>query len=105
MIGEMSRIFLPGAAPVGGTAKTGTGEPAANAGGPSFAETLKNALNETNTALLEGDQAAIQLATGDASNLHDVILATERANLALQFTMAIRNKIVDAYNELMRMPV
>ncbi|MGE5507103.1 MAG: flagellar hook-basal body complex protein FliE [Chitinophagales bacterium] len=105
MIGETSRIFVPGAAQVGGAAKPGGGGAAGETGGPTFADALKEALQETNNALLEGDQAAVQLATGDARNLHEVILATERANLALQFTMAVRNKLVDAYNELMRMPV
>lgn len=74
-------------------------------GGASFAEAFKAALNETGQALREGDAAAVRLATGEATNLHEVVLATERANLALQFTMTLRNKILEAYNELMRMPV
>lgn len=73
--------------------------------GASFAETLKNALSQANATIQAGDTAALQLATGDATNLHEVVLATEQANLALQFTMAIRNKLLDAYNELMRMQV
>jgi flagellar hook-basal body complex protein FliE len=79
--------------------------PAEEGAGGSFAEALKGALGQMNTALQEGDAAATRLATGEASNLHEVVLATERANLALQFTMAIRNKLLEAYNELMRMPV
>lgn len=75
------------------------------AGGGSFAESLKAALGETAAALREGDAAALRLATGEATSLHEVVLATERANLALQFTMALRNKVLEAYNELMRMPV
>lgn len=77
----------------------------AETAGSSFAETLKSALSQVNDTLKEGDTAATQIATGDASNLHEVVIATERANLALQFTMAIRNKLLDAYNELMRMSV
>lgn len=71
----------------------------------SFAETLKAALTEVNSSLKGADEAAVRLASGEATNLHEVVLATERANLALQFTMAIRNKLLEAYNELMRMPV
>ncbi|MDI6870345.1 MAG: flagellar hook-basal body complex protein FliE [Bacillota bacterium] len=70
-----------------------------------FAEMLKTALGQVNAALKESDAAAERLATGEATNLHEVVLATERANLALQLTMAIRNKILEAYNELMRMQV
>ncbi|HHW15642.1 MAG TPA: flagellar hook-basal body complex protein FliE [Firmicutes bacterium] len=91
-----------GAGPVssaGNEAKTPATE------GPSFGEVLRQALGQVNSALQEGDAAAIRLATGEAPNLHEVVLATERANLALQFTMAIRNKLLEAYNELMRMPV
>lgn len=71
----------------------------------SFAETLSRALADVNQSQLASDDASIRLATGQAESLHEVVLATEKANLALQFTMAIRNKILDAYNEIMRMPV
>ncbi|MGE5552347.1 MAG: flagellar hook-basal body complex protein FliE [Betaproteobacteria bacterium] len=73
--------------------------------GADFTEILKTALEKVNTALLESDAAAKRLATGEAANLHEVVLATEQANLALQFAVAIRNKVLEAYNELMRMPV
>lgn len=95
-------------APLGaGIRETSLGEPrkADRTGGASFADTLKTALAEVDSALKESDAAAVRLATGEATNLHEVVLATERANLALQLTMAIRNKILEAYNELMRMPV
>jgi flagellar hook-basal body complex protein FliE len=74
-------------------------------GAVGFAETLKAALGEVNATLLQGDAAVRRLATGEAASLQEVVLAMERANLALQFTMAIRNKLLEAYNELMRMPV
>lgn len=81
-------------------------EPAKDgASGPSFGEALAKALTEVNQAQLTSDDAAVRLATGQSANLQDVVLATEKASLALQFTMAIRNKVVDAYNEIMRMPV
>jgi flagellar hook-basal body complex protein FliE len=100
---ELGRpLGLGGLGPAEGTVNP---RPSGETAGASFAETLKHALSETNAALKQGDAAATLMATGEASNLHEVVLATERANLALQFTMAIRNKLLDAYNELMRMPV
>lgn len=73
--------------------------------GTSFGEALSKALAEVNQAQLTADESATALATGQAASLQQVVLETEKANLALQFTMAVRNKILDAYNEIMRMPV
>lgn len=73
--------------------------------GPSFGEALTKALADVNQAQLTADDAAVRLASGQASSLQEVVLATEKASLALQFTMAIRNKVLDAYNDIMRMPV
>lgn len=74
-------------------------------GAVSFAGMLKAALGEVNDLQRKAEEGATQLVTGDASNLHQVMIATEEANIALQFTMAIRNKILDAYTEIMRMQV
>lgn len=103
----LSRVgFGPGSGLGAATLASGANETQRPAEGTvPFGETLRQALNQVNTALQEGDAAAVRLATGEAPNLHEVVLATERANLALQFTMAIRNKLLEAYNELMRMPV
>ncbi|MGE5577768.1 MAG: flagellar hook-basal body complex protein FliE [Syntrophothermus sp.] len=79
-------------------------EPTARGAG-SFAEMLKAALAEVNDLQHKAEQAATQLVAGDASSLHQIMIATEEANIALQFTMAIRNKILDAYTEIMRMQV
>lgn len=93
-------VRLGGGAATDGTVKSDQGGPAS-----SFADALKGVLEQTNAAIREGDAAAAKLASGEAPSLHEVVLATEQANLALQFTMAIRNKILEAYQELMRMPV
>lgn len=51
------------------------------------------------------DQAVWRLAAGQADNLHEVMIAVERASIALELTIAIRNKLVEAYQEIMRMQV
>ena len=45
----------------------------------------------------------VQFATGQATDLHDVMIKTEQANLTFQLGVQVRNKLVDAYQEIMRM--
>ena len=47
----------------------------------------------------------MQAATGDLSAIHDYTLAATEAQVATQLTVAVRNKALDAFNEIMRMPV
>ncbi|MGB3990558.1 MAG: flagellar hook-basal body complex protein FliE, partial [Acetivibrionales bacterium] len=63
------------------------------------------ALSRTSNLLLEADQIADDFAAGRTDNIHQVMLAAEKANVALQFTLQIRNKLLDAYNEIMRMQI
>lgn len=71
----------------------------------SFSDILNKNLNEVNQLLLDSNEWNEKLALGQVENVHQVIIATQKAELALQFTMQIRNKILDAYNEIMRMTV
>ncbi len=71
----------------------------------SFADMLNKSLNEVNQLLIESQDLNERLALGQVENVHQVIIATQKAELAMQFTMQIRNKILDAYNEIMRMPL
>lgn len=75
------------------------------AGGPSFAELLQAGFERVNAMQAEADQAAWALATGQVQDLHHVMIAIERASLALEMTVAIRNRLIDAYHEIMRMQV
>jgi flagellar hook-basal body complex protein FliE len=70
-----------------------------------FSSLLKDALNKVNALQLQSDEYKQLLATGDVDNLHDVNIAAEKASIALQLTLAIRNKVVEAYQEIMRMQV
>ncbi len=73
--------------------------------GVPFADYLKQALQETNTLITESEKLADAFAAGRTDNIHQVLLAAEKADIALQFTMQIRNKIMDSYNEIMRMQI
>lgn len=70
-----------------------------------FAEYLQGALDKTNSLIGESDRMSQEFAAGLTDNIHQVLIASEKAEIALQFTMQIRNKILDAYNEIMRMQI
>ncbi|MGI6669482.1 MAG: flagellar hook-basal body complex protein FliE [Acetivibrionales bacterium] len=70
-----------------------------------FADYFRLALDSANSLMLEADKIADDFAAGRTDNIHQVMLAAEKANIALQFTMQIRNKILDAYSEIMRMQI
>ena len=77
----------------------------ASSNGASFIDNLKEALGSVNEAIKSSDQAAQKMASGQASNLHDVMIAMEKADVSLRTLTAVRGKILDAYHEIMKMPV
>jgi len=68
----------------------------------SFSSYLKEALNQVAYLEEQAHSAAIDMAVGDASQIHQVMIAYEKASLALSLTIEVRNKLVEAYQELMR---
>jgi flagellar hook-basal body complex protein FliE len=99
---DVTRI---GGAPLGaveGPASPGT---AGAASGPAFGQVLKESLSQVNTLQHEADQAIQSLATGGTTTLHDTMLAIQRAELSFKLMMQVRNKIVEAYQEVLRMQV
>jgi len=70
-----------------------------------FSDYLQQALSNTNTLLVEADSIADDFAAGKIDNIHQVTIAAEKADTALQFTLQIRSKIMDAYSEIMRMQI
>ncbi|MEN3184318.1 MAG: flagellar hook-basal body complex protein FliE [Atribacterota bacterium] len=73
--------------------------------GNDFAEKLWQALEEVNNLQKEADAAILDVALGKEENLHRAIIALERANLALGLAVQVRNKVIEAYQEIMRMQV
>lgn len=71
----------------------------------SFGQYFNEAVQSVNDLQMKGQQANLDLAAGKAEDLSQVIIATEKASIALQLTTQIRNKAVDAYQEIMRMQV
>ncbi len=73
--------------------------------GVSFTEFLNSAVSDVNKLQLESERLNEAFAMGKNDNIHQVMIAAEKAEIALQFTVQIRNKILDAYQEIMRMQV
>jgi len=70
-----------------------------------FADTLSSAIAQVNKAQVDADRAVEQLQTGEAKNLHEVMITMEKADISLRLMVQMRNKAVDAYQEIMRMQV
>jgi flagellar hook-basal body complex protein FliE len=73
--------------------------------GPAFAEVLKESLDQVNALQARKTEKIEDLVTGKANSIEEVMIAVEEANMAFEMTMQVRNKLVEAYNELLRMQV
>lgn len=73
--------------------------------GVGFSSTLSKAMTEVNQLQKEADLKIQKLSTGESNNIHDTMIAVEKADIALKLMMRVRNKIIDAYQEVMRMQV
>ena len=93
-ISPLNRISMPTPLP--------TATPA-NASTDLFGRMLSDAVTTLSTLQAEADAKAEALASGQSVDLHDVMIAQEQSSLAFQFALQVRNKIVEAYQEVMRM--
>ena len=73
---------------------------AGSSGGASFADSLKNSINEVSQMQQDASKAVEDLATGKTDNVSGVMSAMEKSDLAFQTLLAIRAKLMDAYNEI-----
>ena len=74
-------------------------------GAKSFADTLKEAVQNTNQMQKEADVKMEQLATGKTDDIAGVMIATEKADISMKLMTTVRNKIISAYEEIMKMQV
>ena len=70
-----------------------------------FSKMLGEALDNVNNLQNESTKATESFINGETDNIHSVMLTGSKANLALQMTIQVRNKVMDAYNEIMNMQV
>lgn len=81
----------------------GKPEQAENGGG--FAEKLTGALDNLQQTQNTSADLAMKMATGDLSDIHDYMIASNRAAIATELTVAVRNKAVESFNQIMNMQV
>ena len=93
-----------GATKLAMTPSAGAGKSAETAG-KSFGQYLSDALENVNELQQKADQASVDLATGRIEDISEVAIAAEKASVALQLTIQVRNKVLESYQEMMRMSV
>jgi flagellar hook-basal body complex protein FliE len=71
----------------------------------SFADFLNSAIKQVDSMQKEAEQLSEDFALGLTDNIQQVMIASEKASMAMQLTMQIRNKVLDAYQEIMRMSI
>lgn len=90
--------------PVGGAGEAGAfGMPIPGGGTPSFGVTLANKIEELNGLQLRTDELARRAATGDLEDVHEYTVAAAESGVATQLAVAVRDRAVGAFNEIMRM--
>ncbi len=71
----------------------------------SVLNSVMGMVGETNNLQNEAQSAEISFALGESDNMHDLLIAESKANIALQYTVAVRDKFIDAYKEIMNMQI
>lgn len=69
----------------------------------NFSDILKDAIDDVNNLQKDATKASTDYAAGKITDIHQVMIAAEKASLSLKLTTEVTNKIVDAYKEIMRM--
>ena len=69
----------------------------------SFSDRVGKILNEINDSQLNAGEVAEQFASGEIEDIHDVMIASEKAGVGLELVLEVRNKLVEAFREVTRM--
>jgi flagellar hook-basal body complex protein FliE len=94
---------FPGTLPGLGN-RSGT-DAASNSDEPSFADTLKGFVDDVNTMQKDSAKQSERFLKGEAVDVHDVMIAAEKAKTTFQLLMELRNKALDVYKEALRVQV
>lgn len=97
---EMQKVGLEPNADWRSLSAPGAAEP-----GKGFGDVLKASMEKVNNFQKEADTAVKELVAGRNKNIHETMLIVERADTSLKLMMQVRNKVLDAYKEIMRMQV
>jgi len=87
------------------TQKTSRASKGEESGQKSFLEHMKDGIAEVNKMSITADKMATNLATGKSENIHETMLALSQAEISFKLMVQVRNKALEAYQEIMRMQV
>ena len=102
---SMSGTSLGGLREIDGFGSTGASATSGSDSGGGFAASLTKALDNLAASQATADQLALQAATGDLQAVHDYTIAATEAQLLTQLTVEVRNRAIEAFNDIMRMQV
>jgi flagellar hook-basal body complex protein FliE len=91
---DSSKFNIEGAPSVGGAE-----------GAKSFGDFLQDSIGKVNSLQNEANVAMEKLASGESQNLHETLLAVEKADIAFRTMNQVRTKVIDAYREIMKMQI
>ncbi len=103
--------ITPGVAGISGLSGSSLGgvgsvqSPSTGSGSGGFGSALTDAISSLNQSQNTAASDSVALATGKASDVTSVVSDVEKANLEMQLAVQVRNKAVDAYEEIMRMQI
>jgi flagellar hook-basal body complex protein FliE len=96
---------VSGVSGIGGAGAVGGVQDASGAAGPDYGQLLSDGLQRLQGLHTQADQLAVQAATGDLDALHDYTITATEAAVSTQLTTAVRNKALEAFQEIMRMAI
>ena len=104
-IGGISLPGIPTVGALGGVTDAAAGTAAPSGTGDGFAATLAGAVDQLQGLQSTSDGLATAAATGDLKDVHDYMIAAQEASLATEMVVTLKNKAVEAFTEIMRMPI
>ena len=93
---------LYGATPVTSTAEVKVD---ADKGFQSMLDSVMNLVNDTNSQIQAAHKEEVAFSLGETDNTHDLMIAKQKANIALQYTVAVRDRVLEAYQQIMQMQI
>jgi len=70
-----------------------------------FGDFLRDSIGQVNRQIQSADHEALRMAAGEGDSIHEAMIGLEKASISLQFMIQVRNKVVEAYHEIMRMQI
>lgn len=101
----MSDVFINPTSPLQQLEKAGKAAAKSEEASQPFSEVLQEAVEEVNHLAKASDQEVGKILSGDINDVHSAMVAMQKADLSFQMAMQVRNKLVEAYQEVMRMQV